>query len=123
MTVGAGVLLVLYPLIDVVGTLVRAASVDRLGGCCWPMPRSAQLFVAIRRRAQLGKQWPLRLAGGFSVIAGVAYITAAAGGDPRLMPLVIYTATGGAEFVIQAWLLARRRRHPAKPADAILSPS
>jgi hypothetical protein len=28
------------------------------------------------------------------------------------MPLVLYTATGGAEFVIQTWLLARRRHHP-----------
>jgi hypothetical protein len=27
--------------------------------------------------------------------------------------LVIYTATGGVEFVIQAWLLGRRRRRLA----------
>jgi hypothetical protein len=26
--------------------------------------------------------------------------------------LAIYAATGGTEFVIQAWLLARRRRRP-----------
>jgi hypothetical protein len=28
------------------------------------------------------------------------------------MPVVL-PATGGAEFVIQTWLLARRRHHPA----------
>jgi hypothetical protein len=32
------------------------------------------------------------LAGGFSVIAGVAYVALAAGADSRLMPLVLYTA-------------------------------
>ena len=39
------------------------------------------------------------------------------------MPLVIYTVTGGIEFVIQAWLLARRRHRLATPADPVLSAS
>jgi hypothetical protein len=30
--------------------------------------------------------------------------------------LAIYAATGGVEFVIQAWLLARRRRLATLPA-------
>jgi uncharacterized membrane protein HdeD (DUF308 family) len=153
-TVGARVLLVLYPLIDVVGTLIDArsqrgsarrvllanaaasavaavalgvaatgsvANVVAVFGVWAAISGAAQLVVALRRRAQLGKQWPLRLAGFFSVVAGVAYLIAAVGGDLRLMPLVIYTATGGAEFVIQAWLLARRGRHPARPADPIPS--
>jgi hypothetical protein len=38
---------------------------------------AAQLVVALRRRAQLGNQWPMLLAGGVSMIAGVAYIIAA----------------------------------------------
>ena len=46
--------------------------------------------------------------------AGIDYLIAAAGDSPKLMPLVIYTATGGIEFVIQAWLLARRR-HQSTP--------
>jgi hypothetical protein len=50
------------------------------------------------------------LAGGASVIAGVAYVIAATGENAKLRWLVLYTATGGAEFVIQAWLLSRRRR-------------
>jgi hypothetical protein len=39
------------------------------------------------------------------------------------MPLVIYTATGGVEFVIQAWLLARRRHQLAQPGGPVLSAS
>jgi hypothetical protein len=35
------------------------------------------------------------------------------------MPLVVYTATGGVEFVVQAWLLARRRRRVAQPGGPL----
>src|SRR5262249_25680516 len=76
---------------------------------------AAQLVVALRRRAVMGKQWPMRLAGGVSVLFGIAFILAAAGGHPMLNMVVVYAATGGAAFVIGAWLLARRRRHFAVP--------
>ena len=74
---------------------------------------AAQLVVALRRRAQLGNEWPLLLANGVSVIGGVAFIIAAAVGHPNRGMLAIYAATVGTEFVIQAWLLARRRRRRA----------
>jgi uncharacterized membrane protein HdeD (DUF308 family) len=77
---------------------------------------AAQLVVALRRRALLGNQWPLLLAGGVSVIGGIAFVIAAAGDDPQLNMLAIYAATGEVEFVIQAWLLARRRRLATLPA-------
>ena len=142
-TVGAGVLLVLYPLIDVVasvidarsqqgsarqlllaGAAVSAAAAVALGeaatgsvadvlavfGVWAAISGAAQVVVALRRRALLGNQWPMLLAGGGSVIGGVAYIILAAGGNPKLRLLAIYAATGGVEFIIQAWLLARRRR-------------
>ena len=148
-TVGAGVLLVLYPLIDVGGSLIDArsqhgsarqllladaavstvaaaalgvaatgsvANVFAVFGVWALISGAAQLVVALRRRAQLGNQWPMLLAGGVSTIAGVAYIIVSGANHPSLMPLVIYTATGGVEFVVQAWLLARRRRRPATPA-------
>lgn len=54
----------------------------------------------------------MRIAGGFSVIAGISYIIASTAHQPRLMVLVIYTATGGVEFVVQAWLLAAARSPP-----------
>jgi len=81
---------------------------------------------AARRRPpppwQLGNQWPMLLAGGVSVIAGVAYVMLAAGDDPKLDMLALYTAAGGVDFVIQAWLLARRRRR-LTPAGPIVSAS
>ena len=146
LTLGAGILVVAYPLIDVVASLVDArtqhgsARQILLGGAAvsgvaavalgvaatgsiadvlavfgvWAaLSGAAQLVVALRRRTQLGKQVPMLLAGGVSVIAGVAYLVASAGTDPRLNMLAIYAAAGGIDFVIEAWLLARRRRHLA----------
>jgi uncharacterized membrane protein HdeD (DUF308 family) len=143
-TAGVGVLLVLYPLIDVIASLfdarsqhgparrlllvdavVSAVAAVALGvastgstadvlavfGVWAAITGAAQLVTALRRRALFGNQWPMLLAGGFSVLAGFAYIFAATSGTPKLSWLVVYTATGGIEFVVQAWLLARRRHH------------
>jgi hypothetical protein len=43
-----------------------------------------------------------------SSLAGVVFIAAAAADSTKLRMLAIYAAIGGVEFVIQAWLLARR---------------
>ncbi len=148
-TFGVGALLVAYPLIDAIASLIDARSqhgtsqrlllanavtstaaaaalgLAATGGVApvvatfgvWALVSgAAQLVVAIRRRAQLGAQWPMRLAGGVSVLFGVAYIIAAAGGNPRLSMIAVYAATGGLDFVLQAWLLARRRRRLARSA-------
>jgi hypothetical protein len=66
----------------------------------------------------------MRLAGAGSVIFGVAYLIASAGTQPKLSMLAIYAATGGADFVIQAWLVARRRRRAvdAPHGDMTLAP-
>ena len=155
-TVGAGVLLVVYPLIDVAASLIdarsqqgsartllltgaaaSAAAAVALGvaatgtvadvlavfGVWAGISGVAQLVVAVRRRAQLGWQLPLLLAGGVSVIACFVYLSAATGEDPMLNLLVLYAATGGVEFVVQAWLLARRRRRLASPAAPVVSAS
>ena len=143
LTVGAGVLLVLYPLIDVVGSLIDArgqqgsarrllladaavsvaaavalgvaatgtvANVFAVFGVWALVSGAAQLVVALRRREQLGKQWPMRLAGGVSTLLGIALIVASAGSAPKLSMLALYAAAGGVDFVLEAWLLARRRR-------------
>jgi uncharacterized membrane protein HdeD (DUF308 family) len=146
-TVGAGGLLVIYPLIDLVASLIDArsqhgsarqlllanaavsavaavalgvaatgtvADVFAVFGIWAAITGAAQLVVVLCRRALLGNQWPLLLANGVSVIGGVAFVLAAvAADDPKLMMLAIYAATGGTEFVVQAWLLARRRRRMA----------
>jgi uncharacterized membrane protein HdeD (DUF308 family) len=141
LTTGVGVLLVLYPLIDVVGNLLdgrsqhgsarqlllgnaafsvlaavalgvaatgSVADVLAVFGVWAGVSGAAQLVVALRRRSVFGRQWPLLLAGGVSVIAGVVFIAAAAADSTKLRMLAIYAAIGGVEFVIQAWLLARR---------------
>jgi uncharacterized membrane protein HdeD (DUF308 family) len=142
-SVGAGILLVVYPLIDAVANLLDArnqhgsarrlllanamastlvavalavaatasvTAVVAVFGIWAGVAGAAQLVVALRRHAAMGKQWPMRLAGGVSVIFGIAFILAAAGGQPMLNMVGVYAATGGVDFVIEAWLLARRRR-------------
>jgi uncharacterized membrane protein HdeD (DUF308 family) len=150
-------LLILYPLIDLVASLLDArsqrgsarrpllanaavsavaaialgvaatgtvADVFAVFGAWAALTGAAQLVVALRRRAQLGNQWPLLLANGVSVIGGVAFILAAVAGDnPNLSMLAIYAATGGTEFVIQAWLLARRQRRLATSSVPVLRAS
>jgi uncharacterized membrane protein HdeD (DUF308 family) len=151
LTFGVDVLLVLYPLIDVVASVIDArseqgsarqlllanaavsaiaavalgvaatgtvADVFAVFGAWAFVTGAAQLVVVLRRRAVLGNQWPLLLANGVSIIGGIAFIVAAVAADnPKLRMLSIYAATGGTEFVIQAWLLARRRRRlAARPA-------
>jgi uncharacterized membrane protein HdeD (DUF308 family) len=151
LTVGVGVLLVLYPVIDLVASLIDArtqhgsarqlllanAAVSAVAAVAlgvaatgtvsdvfavfgiWAGLTGAAQLVVLRRRAQLGSQWPLVLANGVSVIGGIAFISAAvAADDPKVRMLAIYAATGGIEFVVQAWLLARRRRVATAPAQA-----
>ena len=71
---------------------------------------AAQLVTSLRRRAQFGLQLPMLLAGVGSVSFGIAYVIASTGTDPMLNMLAIYAAGGGIDFVVQAGLLARRRR-------------
>jgi uncharacterized membrane protein HdeD (DUF308 family) len=141
-TVGAGILIVLYPLIDAVASVIDArsqhgsarqlllgnavtstvaavalgiaatgtvANVLAVFGVWAAVSGAAQLVTALRRRTQLGKQWPMRLAGGVSVLIGVVFIAASTMANPMLSMLAIYAATGGVDFIIEAWLLARRR--------------
>jgi uncharacterized membrane protein HdeD (DUF308 family) len=149
---GAGILVVLYPLIDVAACLIDAqgqhgsarqlllanaavsavaavalgvaatgtvANVLAVFGVWALLSGAAQLVVALRRRTGLGNQWPLLIAGGGSVVFGVMYLVLATTDRPTLRMLAAYAIGGGIEFVIQAWLLARRRpRFTTMPAPA-----
>ena len=145
-TVAAGILVVIYPLIDVAASLIDArsqrgaarrlllagsavsavaavalgvaatgsvADVLAVFGVWALLSGAAQFVVALRRRGRFGNQWPMLLAGVGSVSFGIAYVIASTGADPMLNMLAIYAAGGGIDFVVQAWLLARRRRRPA----------
>jgi hypothetical protein len=143
------VLLVLYPLIDAVATLIDARSqhgsarqwllvnagsstvaaialgvaatsgvtaVFAVFGVWAAVSGAAQLIVVLRRRAAAWQ--PVATAACQRRVghrrSGLPH--RGSFGHPRLGMLAIYAATGGVEFVIQAWLLARRRRqHRTRP--------
>jgi len=146
LTTGVGVLLVLYPLIDAVASIidargqrgsarqllevnaaVSAVTAVALGiaatgdkgdvlavfGVWAVLTGGAQVVVAIRRRAVLGRQWPLLLSGVGSTLFGISFLVMAGANDPKLEMIAFYAAGGGVEFVIQAWLLARRTHRVA----------
>ena len=139
------VLLIVYPLIDVVASLLDAredpgtparklqifnttlsalaalalglAAGSGIGAVLfafgvWAIVSGiAQFTVAIRRRSpELGRQWPMLIAGALSVIAGASYLPDALGDAPVLTMLIVYTAAGGVFFVLQAVSLAWRQR-------------
>lgn len=143
LTLGAAVLLVLYPVIDLVASVIDARHQDGSArrllvanavvsavaavafgvaatgdkgdvlaafGIWAALTGAAQLIVALRRRAEFGWQWPMLAAGGVSTIGGIAFLIISTRPDPTLMPLVVYAATGGVDFIIESWLLRRRLR-------------
>jgi uncharacterized membrane protein HdeD (DUF308 family) len=155
-SVGAGILLVVYPLIDAVANLLDArdqqgsarrlllanaaastavavalavaatasvTAVVAVFGIWAAVAGAAQLLVALHRRAVMGKQWPMRIAGGFSVVFGIGFILAAAVGHPKLNMVALYAATGGVDFVIEAWLLGRRRHQLAASRVSVVRAS
>src|SRR5262249_19765406 len=77
----------------------------------WALVTGAvQLVVAIRRRTVLGRQWPLLISGVGSMLWCVFFLINASADNPKLRMVAVYAVGGGVEFLIQAWLLARRQR-------------
>nr|BFD88013.1 membrane protein [Streptomyces sp. Xyl84] len=146
-TLGAAAisLLVVYPLIDAVSSLIDhralpegsernvtafngvlstlaavAVGVAGAGGVAavlatfgaWAVISGvAQVIVGLRRRGpELGKQWPMLIAGGLSVLVGAFYVIQAAGENPSLDVLSVYATGGGVFFIAQAGLLAWKAR-------------
>lgn len=78
---------------------------------------AAQLLLGMERRgADLGRQWPMLIAGGLSFLVGFDYVVQAAGAAPVLDMLPIYATGGGVFFILQAcllgWRARRREPHP-----------
>jgi hypothetical protein len=65
---------------------------------------------ATRRLSEIEGDDPMIL-----TLARGRYLIASASADPMLSMLAVYAATGGIDFLVEAWLLARRRRHVAGP--------
>jgi uncharacterized membrane protein HdeD (DUF308 family) len=138
--VAAGVLLVLYPLVDVAAAVVDArasgarelvlniviSSLAALGlalaatsgipaalrvwGAWAVLAGIVQLIVALRRR-QLGGQWAMILSGGISVLAGASFIAMASRDDASLTSLAGYAVLGGVFFLISAIRLGGAARN------------
>jgi uncharacterized membrane protein HdeD (DUF308 family) len=78
---------------------------------------AAQLVLGLRRRGpELGRQWPMLIAGGLSFLVGIFYGIQAAGAQPSLEVLSTYATGGGVFFIIQAGLLAWRARQRRQAA-------
>jgi uncharacterized membrane protein HdeD (DUF308 family) len=94
----------------VAGGIGVAAALAVFGG--WAVVSgAAQFTVGLRRRGpELGKQWPMLIAGGLSFLVGISYIVRAAGDQPSLDVLSVYATGGGVFFIVQAILLAWRAR-------------
>lgn len=138
-------LLVIYPLIDAVSSLIDCRAMPRnaerritafnaalstvaatamgvagsfgvaavlaVFGAWAVIAGAAQLALGLRRRGtELGKQWPMLIAGGLSFLVGIFYGIQAAGAKPSLDVLSTYATGGGVFFIIQAGLLALRAR-------------
>ena len=72
---------------------------------------AAQLAVGWRRRGpELGKQWPMLIAGGLSFLVGISYVIRAVGKQPSLDVLSVYATGGGLFFIVQSILLTCRAR-------------
>jgi uncharacterized membrane protein HdeD (DUF308 family) len=140
LNVAAGVLLVLYPLVDVAAAVVDSrasgaralvlniviSSLAALGlalaatsgipaalrvwGAWAVLAGIVQLIVALRRR-RLGGQWAMILSGGISVLAGASFIAMASRDDASLTSLAGYAVLGGVFFAISAIRLGRAARN------------
>lgn len=76
---------------------------------------AAQFGLGLRRRGpDLGRQWPMLIAGALSFLVGITYGIQAAGTNPSLRVLCVYATGGGVFFIVQAALLTwrARQRHP-----------
>jgi uncharacterized membrane protein HdeD (DUF308 family) len=98
--------------VGVAGTAGGAAVLAVFGA--WAVVSgAAQLLVGLRRRGpELGKQWPVLIAGGLSFVVGIFYVIQATGDAPTLDVLSVYATGGGVFFIVQAGLLALKARKP-----------
>ncbi|TDD81674.1 DUF308 domain-containing protein [Actinomadura rubrisoli] len=70
---------------------------------------AVQLFVALRRRRELGGQWPMIISGGLSAVAGAMFLAASASADADPKILAKYALAGAAFYVVSAFRLGARR--------------
>ena len=72
-----------------------------------------QLLLGLRRRRQVGGQWPMILSGGQSIVAGVSFVVMAHDPTMGVANLAGYSAFGAFYFLVAAL----RLRKAALPAE------
>jgi len=113
-----GVLSTLAAITVGIGGGVSGAAAALSGFGAWAIVSgAAQVVVGVRRRGpELGRQWPMLIAGGLSFVVGAFYDVQAAGDKPSLSVLAVYATGGGIFFIVQAALLAwKARRGTVQP--------
>jgi uncharacterized membrane protein HdeD (DUF308 family) len=75
-----------------------------------------QLILGLRRRKQLGGQWPMIISGGQSMLAGGSFIAMAHAPDSGITTLAGYAAFGAFYFLLSAFRLSKTSK--AAPVDA-----
>jgi len=66
-----------------------------------------QLILGLRRRKQLGGQWPMIISGGQSMLAGVSFIVMANAPNQGITTLAGYAAFGAFYFLLAAFRLSK----------------
>jgi uncharacterized membrane protein HdeD (DUF308 family) len=66
-----------------------------------------QLLLGLRRRRQLGGQWPMILSGGQSMLAGVSFVVMAHAPTMGVTNLAGYSAFGAFYFLLAAFRLSK----------------
>lgn len=66
-----------------------------------------QLILGLRRRKQLGGQWPMIISGGQSMVAGGAFIAMAHQPNQGITTLAGYAAFGAFYFLLSAFRLSK----------------
>lgn len=66
-----------------------------------------QLILGLRRRKQLGGQWPMIISGGQSMLAGVSFIAMAHAPNSGITTLAGYAAFGAFYFLLTAFRLSK----------------
>lgn len=66
-----------------------------------------QLLLGLRRRKQLGGQWPMIISGGQSMLAGISFIAMAHAPNQGITTLAGYAAFGAFYFLLTAFRLSK----------------
>lgn len=97
--------------IGVALALQRGVSIALMVFGAWAITTGLiQLILGLRRRKELGGQWPMIISGGQSMLAGTAFIAMAKSPSMGINSLAGYSAFGALYFLIAAIRLSKTKK-------------